>query len=52
MAGRSDDLTLEMKRIFPAAPSVVFAAFSDALVWKQNFSFRGLDRFAAAVERV
>jgi uncharacterized protein YndB with AHSA1/START domain len=31
MARRSDDLTLEMKRIVPAAPSVVFTAFSDAL---------------------
>jgi uncharacterized protein YndB with AHSA1/START domain len=29
MAGRSDDLTLELKRIVVAAPSVVFAAFSD-----------------------
>jgi uncharacterized protein YndB with AHSA1/START domain len=31
MAGRSDDLTLELKRIVAAAPSVVFAAFSDGL---------------------
>jgi uncharacterized protein YndB with AHSA1/START domain len=31
MPRRSDDLTLEMKRIVPAAPSVVFTAFSDAL---------------------
>jgi uncharacterized protein YndB with AHSA1/START domain len=30
MARRSDDLTLELKRIAPAAPSVVFTAFSDA----------------------
>ena len=29
MAARSDELTLEMKRVLPAAPSVVFAAFSD-----------------------
>jgi uncharacterized protein YndB with AHSA1/START domain len=31
MAGRSDEFTLEMKRVLPAAPSVMFAAFSDAL---------------------
>jgi uncharacterized protein YndB with AHSA1/START domain len=30
MAGRSDVLRLEMKRVLPAAPSVVFGAFSDA----------------------
>jgi uncharacterized protein YndB with AHSA1/START domain len=29
MAVRSDELALEMKRVLPAAPSVVFAAFSD-----------------------
>ena len=29
MAAQSDGLTLEMKRVLPAAPSVVFAAFSD-----------------------
>jgi uncharacterized protein YndB with AHSA1/START domain len=29
MAGRSDDLTLELTRIVAAAPAVVFAAFSD-----------------------
>lgn len=29
MAVRSGELTLEMKRVLPAAPSVVFAAFSD-----------------------
>jgi uncharacterized protein YndB with AHSA1/START domain len=29
--GRSAELTLEMTRVLPAAPSVVFAAFSDAL---------------------
>jgi uncharacterized protein YndB with AHSA1/START domain len=29
MAARSDELTLEMKRLLPAAPPVVFAAFSD-----------------------
>ena len=29
MAARSDELTLEMKRVLPAAPSVTFAAFSD-----------------------
>jgi uncharacterized protein YndB with AHSA1/START domain len=31
MAGRSGELTLEIKRVLPAAPSAVFAAFSDAL---------------------
>jgi uncharacterized protein YndB with AHSA1/START domain len=31
MAGRSGDLTLELKRIVAAAPPVVFAAFSDGL---------------------
>jgi uncharacterized protein YndB with AHSA1/START domain len=30
MAGRSVELTLEMTRILPAAPSVVFGAFTDA----------------------
>ena len=30
MAARSDELTLEMTRVLPAAPSVVFATFSDA----------------------
>src|SRR6266540_760071 len=30
MAARSDELTLEMKRVLPAAPSIVFGAFSDA----------------------
>ena len=29
MAPQSGELTLEMKRLLPAAPSVVFAAFSD-----------------------
>jgi uncharacterized protein YndB with AHSA1/START domain len=29
MAPQSDELTLEMKRVLPAAPSVVFGAFSD-----------------------
>ncbi|MGH2992420.1 MAG: SRPBCC family protein [Solirubrobacterales bacterium] len=29
MAARSGELTLEMKRVLPAAPSVVFATFSD-----------------------
>jgi uncharacterized protein YndB with AHSA1/START domain len=29
MAGRSDDLTLELTRIVAAAPAAVFAAFSD-----------------------
>jgi len=29
MAPQSGELTLEMKRVLPAAPSVVFAAFSD-----------------------
>jgi uncharacterized protein YndB with AHSA1/START domain len=29
MAARSDELALEMKRVLPATPSVVFAAFSD-----------------------
>jgi uncharacterized protein YndB with AHSA1/START domain len=29
MEGRSDELTLEIKRVLPAAPSVVFRAFSD-----------------------
>ena len=29
MAPRSGELTLEMKRLLPAAPAVVFAAFSD-----------------------
>lgn len=30
MTARSDELTLEMKRVLSAAPSVVFGAFSDA----------------------
>jgi uncharacterized protein YndB with AHSA1/START domain len=30
MAARSDELTLEMKRVLPAAPAVVFGAFSDS----------------------
>src|SRR3954463_10889907 len=30
MAARSAELTLEMKRFLPAAPAVVFGAFSDA----------------------
>ena len=30
MAARSDELTLEMERVLPAAPAVVFEAFSDA----------------------
>jgi len=29
MAPQSGELTLEMKRLLPAAPSVVIAAFSD-----------------------
>jgi uncharacterized protein YndB with AHSA1/START domain len=29
MAARSDELTLEMKRVLPAAPSIVFGAFID-----------------------
>ena len=29
MAARSDELALEMKRVLPATPSVVFAAFTD-----------------------
>jgi uncharacterized protein YndB with AHSA1/START domain len=29
MAARSDELTLEMKRVLPAAPSMVFGAFID-----------------------
>jgi uncharacterized protein YndB with AHSA1/START domain len=29
MAARSDELTLEMKRVLPAAPSIVFVAFID-----------------------
>ena len=29
MVPQSGELTLEMKRVFPAAPAVVFAAFSD-----------------------
>jgi len=29
MAARSGELTLEMKRVLPAAPAVVFAAFND-----------------------
>jgi uncharacterized protein YndB with AHSA1/START domain len=31
MTGRSDEYTLELKRVLPAAPSVVFWAFSDAI---------------------
>ena len=31
MTGRSDELTLEMKRVLPSPPSVVFEAFSDAI---------------------
>jgi uncharacterized protein YndB with AHSA1/START domain len=31
MAGRSDELTLEMTRVLPATGPVVFAAFSDAI---------------------
>ena len=30
MAGRSDELTLEIKRVLAAVPSVVFRAFSDS----------------------
>jgi uncharacterized protein YndB with AHSA1/START domain len=30
MTARSDELTLDMKRVLPAAPSVVFRAFSDS----------------------
>ena len=30
MSARSDGLTLEIKRLLPAAPAVVFAALSDA----------------------
>jgi uncharacterized protein YndB with AHSA1/START domain len=30
MAARSDELTLEIKRVLPAAPATVFAALSDA----------------------
>jgi uncharacterized protein YndB with AHSA1/START domain len=30
MAARSDELTLEIKRVLPAVPSVVFAAFTDS----------------------
>jgi uncharacterized protein YndB with AHSA1/START domain len=41
MAGRSDDLTLEMKRIVPAAPSAVFAAFSDGLELARWWGPRG-----------
>ncbi len=31
MTARSDELTLEMKRVLPAAPSIAFAAFTDAI---------------------
>ena len=41
MAGRSDDLTLEMSRIVAAAPSVVFAAFSDGLELAKWWGPRG-----------
>jgi uncharacterized protein YndB with AHSA1/START domain len=41
MARRSDDLTLELKRIVPAAPSVVFTAFSDALELAKWWGPRG-----------
>ena len=45
---RSEGLSLEMKRVLPAAPSVVFAAFSDqnelARWWgPEGFSIRSLD---------
>jgi uncharacterized protein YndB with AHSA1/START domain len=41
MARRSDDLTLEIKRIVAAAPSVVFTAFSDGLVLAKWWGPRG-----------
>lgn len=41
MGRRSDDLTLELKRIVPAAPSVVFTAFSDALELAKWWGPRG-----------
>jgi uncharacterized protein YndB with AHSA1/START domain len=41
MARRSGDLTLEMRRIVAAAPSVVFAAFSDALELAKWWGPRG-----------
>jgi uncharacterized protein YndB with AHSA1/START domain len=41
MARRSDDLTFELKRIVPAAPSVVFTAFSDALELAKWWGPRG-----------
>jgi uncharacterized protein YndB with AHSA1/START domain len=41
MARRSGDLTLELKRIVPAAPSVVFTAFTDALELAKWWGPRG-----------
>lgn len=41
MPRRSDDLTLELKRIVPAAPSVVFTTFSDALELAKWWGPRG-----------
>jgi uncharacterized protein YndB with AHSA1/START domain len=41
MAWGSDDLTLEMKRIVAAAPSVVFTAFSDAVELAKWWGPRG-----------
>jgi uncharacterized protein YndB with AHSA1/START domain len=48
VAAQSGELTLEMKRVLPAAPSVVFAAFSDpkelAKWWgPQGFTVRSLE---------
>jgi len=41
MGRRSGDLTLELKRIVPAPPSVVFTAFSDALELAKWWGPRG-----------
>ena len=48
MAAESADLTLEIKRVLPAAPSVVFEAFSDSSVlakwWgPEGFTIPSLD---------
>jgi uncharacterized protein YndB with AHSA1/START domain len=45
MAGQSADLTLEMQRVVPAAPPVVFAAFTDA---RELAKWWGPEGFAVA----
>jgi uncharacterized protein YndB with AHSA1/START domain len=50
MAGRSDELTLEMTRVVPAVPSVVFAAFSDGLELAKWWGPRGFTTPSIAFE--